>query len=190
MSTETSLMTTEEFLALPDDGKERWLIRGQLREKDDAMTYRNRFHTWVEAKIAFLLNLWLQDQPHPQGAVHSGEVGCRLTADTVVGIDVAFFSAASIARQSDETTLIDGAPVLAVEILSPSDKVEEINEMIVEYLACGVGMVWVVDPYIRTVQGHRPKTAPEMCNVEQTLSGGDVLPSLEIAVADLFPPQP
>ncbi len=27
------LMTTEELLALPDDGVERWLIRGRLREK-------------------------------------------------------------------------------------------------------------------------------------------------------------
>ena len=26
-------MTTEELLALPDDGMERWLIRGELREK-------------------------------------------------------------------------------------------------------------------------------------------------------------
>ena len=35
MSTATApkLMTAEEFLALPDDGVERWLIRGQLREK-------------------------------------------------------------------------------------------------------------------------------------------------------------
>lgn len=165
MSTDVSLMTADEFLALPDDGKERWLIRGQLREKDDAMTYRNRFHSWVEARIAHLLSLWLQDQPRPHGAVHSGEVGCRLTPDTVVGIDAAFFSADTIARQSDETTVIEGAPVLAVEVLSPSDKVEEINEKITEYLACGVEMVWIVDPYMRAVQVHRPASPPEMFNV-------------------------
>ena len=186
-TTDTLLMTAEEFLALPDDGIERWLIRGQLREKDDAMTYRNRFHTWVEARIVFALISWLQDQPHPQGAVHSGEVGCRLTPDTVVGIDAAYFSPETVARQSDETTIIEGAPVLAVEVLSPSDRVEEINEKIAEYLACGVGMVWIVDPYIRTVQLHRPGAAPEMFNVEQTLSGGNILPGLEIAVSDLFP---
>jgi len=72
------------------------------------------------------------------------EVGCRLTADTVVGIDAAFFSAESVARQSDETTLIEGAPVLAVEVLSPSDKVEEINEKITACLAHGSAMVWIV----------------------------------------------
>lgn len=98
------LMTAEEFLALPDDGKERWLIRGQLREKGATMSYRNRFHSWVEAQIAFLLNSWLRDQPQPRGAVHSGEVGCRLTDDTVVGIDVAFFSVETVSGQSDEPT--------------------------------------------------------------------------------------
>lgn len=191
MSTaDTSLMTAEEFLALPDDGKERWLIRGHLRQKDDAMTYRNRLHTWVEAKIAYHLNLWLQGQPRPHGAVHSGEVGCRLTADTVVGIDAAFFSAATVGRQSDETTLIEGAPVLAVEVLSPSDKVEEINEKITAYISHGAALVWIIDPYLRTVQVHRPKSPPEMFNVTQSLSGGEVLPGLRIEVADLFPTGP
>ena len=192
MSTaETALMTAEEFLALPDDGKERWLIRGQLREKEDGvMTYRNRFHTWVEAQIAFVLKSWLRDQPQPQGAVHSGEVGCRLKPDTVVGIDAAFFSAETAARQTDETTLIDGAPLLAVEILSPSDKHEDITEKVRAYLECGVKAVWIVDPDFRTVRVHRPGTAPEMFNESQTLPGGDVLPGLEIAVADLFPKTP
>ena len=34
------LMTVEEFLALPDDGVERWLIRGELREKRDKLLAR------------------------------------------------------------------------------------------------------------------------------------------------------
>ena len=36
-------VTTEQLLAMPDDGMERWLIRGELREKP--MTVRNRFHS-------------------------------------------------------------------------------------------------------------------------------------------------
>ncbi len=36
-------MTTEELLALPEDGLDRELIRGQLREKP--MTRRNRWHS-------------------------------------------------------------------------------------------------------------------------------------------------
>lgn len=190
MSTaDTSLMTTEEFLALPDDGKERWLINGQLREKDDdAMTFRNRFHAWVEARIAFFLSLWLRDQPTPRGAVLSGEVGCKLSEETVVGIDVGLFSADTIAGQSDETTLVEGAPVVAVEILSPSDKQSEVHEKVTMYLESGVQAVWIVDPLFRTVQIHQRGTGPKTFNDEETLSS--VLPGLEIPVADLFPPQP
>ena len=183
------LMTAEDFLALPDDGKERWLIRGQLREKDTSMTYRNRLRSWVEAKIVFLLHLWLQQQPHPQGAVHSGEVGCLLGADTVVGIDAAFFTAETVAGQTDETALIAGAPALAVEVLSPSDNQSEIHEKVTLYLESGVHAMWIVDPFFRTVQVHQARTRPVTFNEEQTLVGGDVLPGLEIPVSDLFPPQ-
>ena len=50
-------MTAEEFLALPDDGIDRELIRGELRER--AMTVRNRFHSSTEARIAHVLDNWL-----------------------------------------------------------------------------------------------------------------------------------
>jgi hypothetical protein len=43
MATASSLMTTEELLAIPEDGTDRWLIAGELRERP--MTRRNRFHS-------------------------------------------------------------------------------------------------------------------------------------------------
>jgi Uma2 family endonuclease len=185
---DTAPMTAEEFLALPDDGKQRWLINGQLREKDDMMTYRNRFHSWTVGRITHLLWKWLDDQPQPHGAVYSGEVGCvlRKEPDTIVGIDVAYFSHGVLEGQTNQTTLIHGVPLLAVEVLSPSDKHEEITEKVRVYLECGVQAVWIVDPYFKTVQVHRAEMAPQTFNVEQSLTGGQEMPGLEIAVADLF----
>lgn len=46
---EVVLMTTEEMLALPENGVERWLIRGQLREKP--MALRNRWHSRVLMRL-------------------------------------------------------------------------------------------------------------------------------------------
>jgi Putative restriction endonuclease len=85
-------MTTAELLALPENGTERELIRGQLREKP--MTYRNRFHTRAVSKVAYGLMRWLEERPEPRGEIHTGEVGCilRRDPDTVVGIDVAYFA--------------------------------------------------------------------------------------------------
>ena len=73
ISARPELMTTEQLLALPDDGKERWLIRGELREKE--MTRRNRGHSRVEGKVAHLLHNWMDRQPSPRGEVLVGEAG-------------------------------------------------------------------------------------------------------------------
>ena len=190
MSTaDTLLMTAEEFLALPDDGKDRELIRGELRERP--MTYRNRTHAWIVAEITFQLKAWLRSLSVAQGDVYSGDVGCTLSRepDTIVGIDVAYFSQAAIERQTDDTTLVDGAPLLAVEVLSPSDRQAEVHEKVTLYLDYGVQTVWIVDPFFKTVQVHRRGTAPQTFNDEQTLGGGNALPGLEVSVADLFPSQ-
>jgi Uma2 family endonuclease len=182
----TALMTTEQLLALPDDGVERWLIRGQLREKP--MTYRNRWHSRTMARLARFLDYWLDQQPEPRGSVLVGEAGVRLRRDpdTTVGIDVIYISAEVAAHQADDTTIIDGVPVLAVEILSPSNTKEEIDEKIDEYLEAGVPLVWIVDTRYRTVTIYRPDQEPEMVNAGQELSGEPHLPGFRVPVASLF----
>lgn len=112
----------------------------------------------------------------------------RLTRnpDTTVGVDAVYVSAEVAARQPQDTTLIDGVPILAVEILSPNDTLEEINEKIDGYLAAGVPLVWIIDPRRRTVMIYRPDQEPELVNVRQDLSGEPHLPGFRVAVAELF----
>jgi Uma2 family endonuclease len=99
---------------------------------------------------------------------------------------VAYFSTEVMQRQSADTTVIEGAPQLAVEVLSPSDKMEEVRDKVREYLAAGVELVWIVDPYFHTVTVHQPAAPPKMFNDQETLAGGSTLPGLEIAVGDIF----
>jgi len=180
------LMTTEEFLALPDDGVERWLINGQLRER--SMTYRNRWHSRTLTCVAYVLESWLRQQPEPRGLVLSGDAGFRLRRDpdSVVGIDVAYISAEIASHEFQETTLIEGVPVLAIEILSPSNTVEDIDEKLDSYLQAGVPLVWLIDPHFRTVTIYRPGQPPEMVNVHQEISADPHLPGFRVPVAQLF----
>jgi Uma2 family endonuclease len=180
------LMTAVEMLALPENGVDRWLIQGELREKPT--TVRNRTHSRIIARISYLLECWLEKQPQPRGSVLCGEVGVRLRRDpdTMVGVDVIYVSAELAARQAHETTLIDGAPVLAVEILSPSDTQEEINDKVDSYLQAGVALVWIIDPRRRTVQVIRNGGEPALVNVHQDLSAEPHLPGFRVAVTQLF----
>jgi Uma2 family endonuclease len=192
MSTATApkLMTAEEFLALPDDGVERWLIRGELREKRDTdMTVRNRTHSITEGRVTGFLFKWLWDQPAPRGEVVCGEAGFLLRRDpatVTAGVDVAVVTAAQADARPPGTTLFDGPALLIAEVLSPHDTQEEVAERVEEYLACGVPVVWVISTYFRTVTVHRADAEPVLFNRTQTLTGDPELPGFSCPVADLF----
>jgi Uma2 family endonuclease len=186
MATAQMQMTTEQLLALPEDGTDRWLIAGELRERP--MTRRNRFHSRVNGRVSQLLIDWLDAQPEPRGQILSGEAGVILghDPDTTLGIDVTYISAETIQRQTEDSTLVDGIPILVVEILSPSDTIEEVNEKIDVYLAARVPLVWIIDPHRRTVTVHEPDREPVLYNMRDELSGEPHLPGFRVAVARLF----
>lgn len=182
----TRPMTTAELLALPENGMERWLIAGELREKP--MTVRNRVHSEVLAAVTACLKNWRDRQPEPRGTVLAGEAGVRLARnpDTTVGIDIVYVSPEVAAQQNTETTLVEGIPLLAVEILSPSDTIDELNDKVATYLNAGVSLVWIIDPYDRTVTIYQPNTPPTLVNERQELSGDPVLPGFRVLFGDLF----
>jgi Uma2 family endonuclease len=189
-ATASKLMTAEEFLALPDDGAERWLIRGEVLEKRDTdMTLRNKAHSITEARVTAILAEWMTRQPLPRGEVVCGEAGFLLRRDptpTLAGADVAVISAEQADAMSDETTMIQGPAILIAEILSPSDTTVDVFDRVEEYLECGVKVVWVIHPYFRTVTVHRREAEPATYNRSHTLTGDPELPGFSCPVAAFF----
>jgi len=186
MATATRTMTMRDLLAMPDDGKRRWLIDGELHEED--MTRRNRFHSIAMANLSGELYIWRSRQSAPRGNVVCGEAAVQLSDDesTGFGVDVAYVPANVMLKQGGDHTIILGVPSLVAEIVSPSTVYEELHEKIGIYLASGVPLVWVIDPHDKTVTIYRPGEEPTFANVRQELTGGDVLPGLVMPVARLF----
>lgn len=187
MSTATSAqLTTDDLLGLPEDGFDRWLLRGELRERP--MTVRNRFHSRILVRVARFLDAWNDEQPAPRGGVLGGEAGVRLQRDpdSTVGIDVVYISPELAAQRDKSTTLINGVPVLAVEILSPNDTQQEIDEKVELYRASGVQAVWIINPSFETVVVLQPGQSPVSYNRNDTLSGEPYLPGFSIPVAKLL----
>jgi Uma2 family endonuclease len=189
MSTDsiTRPMTSEELFALPFNKKwQRWLFRGELRSR--RMTKRNPSHSGVVSRVSQLLKNWLDAQPRPWGKVYGGELYFRIRRDpdTNAGIDVALASAELAAATGKKASFVDGPPVLAVEVLSPYDKMKEAYEMVGEYLDCGVRLVWVIDPMDETVLIHRPGKPPELVKVTHDLTADPELPGFSVPVCRLF----
>jgi Uma2 family endonuclease len=179
-------MTAEELLALPDDGIDRELIDGELREYP--MTTRGTPHCNAMTNLARPLSNWLKQQPRPRGRLYTGDIRVRIrrTPDTFVGIDLAYIGADLAAQTAKDAKFIDGIPVLAIEILSPNDTVEEIGEKIQAYLKAGVPLVWEVNPVFESVTVHRPGMPPELFNVTQDLTAEPHLKGFRVPVAEIF----
>ena len=186
MASVVTSMTTEELLAIPEDGVRRWLIDGELRESP--RTVRNRFHSRVLIRVGQYLANWLDQQPAPRGQILGGEAGVRILhdPDTTVGIDVVYVSSEVIVTQTDETTLIDGVPTLVVEIQSPSDTFQAMHDKLAVYRRAKVPVVWILDPYDQTVMVHRHRAKPRSYNTDEELPGEPELPGFSVAVARLF----
>jgi Uma2 family endonuclease len=186
MATAATPMTTEELLALPDNGMERWLIAGELRERP--MSVRNRVHSRVVTRVAKFLDNWLDAQASPRGQVLTGDAGVRLRRDpdTVFGVDVLYVSAEVLAQQTEDITIIDGIPTLVVEVLSPNTTIEDLNEKIDTYREARVPLIWIIDPYQRTVTIFQPGDEPVLVNVRQELVAEPHLPGFRVPVANLF----
>jgi Uma2 family endonuclease len=178
-------ITAEDLADRPDDGVERDLIRGELRERP--MTRRNPDHSEVMITIGTLLRNWVLAQGAPRGKVSGGEVGFRLrrVPETFVGIDVAYVSPEMAAARDRKLKFYDGPPVLAVEIYSPSDQIEDIEDKLSISLEVGT-VVWLVHPYHKTVTVHQPGKPVKALDADSELSADPYLPGFRVRVAEFF----
>jgi len=142
-------------------------------------------HGVVAGNAVWILNGYVRQRR--KGYVVSNDSGVILERDpdTVRGPDVALYEGA---RSFDElpAKYAEIPPRLAVEVLSPRDRADQITHKITDYLRNGVELVWLIDPKARTVTVYRPDKGPRVYTENEELSGEDILAGLRCRVADFF----
>jgi Uma2 family endonuclease len=126
-------------------------------------------------------------QPRNLGLV-TGEGGMMRMSSGLVRIpDVAFVSWSRLpGRRIPSAPIPHLAPDLAVEVLSQSNTVKEMDRKLREYFEAGVILVWFVDPRSRTVTVYTAVDQSVVLDETQTLEGGSVLPGFCLPVRELF----
>jgi Uma2 family endonuclease len=188
MSTTTTakkLMTAEEFgdwVHQPEQA-DKWfeLVRGEVIELPPPF----KPHGVVFYNIARILGNFLFERGKGYLTGNDSGVILERDPDTVRGPDVALYEDAETFAELPPK-YGEVPPRLAIEVLSPNDRAGKVLRKINDYLRCGVGMVWVIDPEIRTVTVHQPGKAQIELNENQELSGEDVLPDFRCRIADFF----
>jgi Uma2 family endonuclease len=129
--------------------------------------------------VTITIRLGMHVLPRKLGTVLSAEAGFVIFPDrqTVLAPDVAFVRAGREPQGEARWHFARLAPDLVVEVLSPSDRVADIQAKLALYQEAGVPLVWVVDPRAQTVTVLAPGQAPRVLAAADTLDGGDVLPA-------------
>ncbi|MFQ3659648.1 MAG: Uma2 family endonuclease [Anaerolineae bacterium] len=105
--------------------------------------------------------------------------------------DVMFFSAGRLGKYLSEIQRAHDlpfgiAPDLTVEVLSPSEKAVDINRKVKVDQGLGVRLIWIADPFQKTVTEYALSGAIKQLGLEDALEGADVLPGFKLPLAELF----
>lgn len=177
----TSHVTVNDFETMALDGL--WeLIDGELVEVTPAAD--------VSASTSMTIGAMLFNfvTPNRLGRLYSAEGGFVLFPDweTVRTPDIAFVAAERAPQGEARNHFPRLAPDLAVEVLSPSDRMSEALAKVAMYLEAGVRLVWLVDPLAQMVTVFHHDAPPVTLDASMTIDGGEVLPGFSTPVAAMF----
>jgi Uma2 family endonuclease len=149
MSSTTTKFTFEEFQNLPEqEGAHYELDEGELVMEPSPTFLHNRIRDRIAARLSEFVK-----------AYRLGEVivemDFRLADQTVRNPDVAFVTAVHLASIDVDRSPVEGAPALAVEVVSPSNLAQDMLKKVGQYLSAGTQVVWIVYPSLRLVEVHK-----------------------------------
>jgi Uma2 family endonuclease len=170
--------TVDEYMALPDDGNRYELIEEELVE----MPGPNIKH----GKITGLLFGEIRDflKENPLGTVINN-MAFQLNRKNAPLPDLAFVKAERFTNL-DESKAFPGAPDLAVEVMSPTDKWSDVSKKVRLYLDNGASMVWIVDPFDLAVNVYKPPRHRQLLLESANLTGEPLIPGFVYPVKNLF----
>jgi Uma2 family endonuclease len=177
-TTQTHLMTAEEFMNIDDEPNRHELIKGELL----TMPPPKFEHGVVSANLMVILAQYVK--ANNLGVVCS-EVGYKLESDpdTVLGPDVSFVS-------KDRTLphlegYYPGPPDLAIEVLSPGDRPGKVDHKVSLWLELGTRTVWLVNPRKRTVEIIWSSGERKLLHETDELVD-DTVPGFRVKVSEIF----
>ena len=143
----TTRISFEEYTQLPDDGARRELDEGELLMVPSPAPR----HNLIRQRIAFKMAQFATEQ---KLGIVLEEMDFRLAPETVRNADVAFLAKDALRKIDLDQSPIEGAPTLAVEVLSPRNRTEDTVKKMHQYFDAGCRSVWLVYPTLRLVEIH------------------------------------
>lgn len=179
---EKKVWTDEAFMALPNDGHRYEIVNGKLIDMGNS----GALHGYIAIILSSALFPVVMSKK--LGALLDSSTAFKMKNGNKRSPDISFFARERLQGMTQlPTGFLEGAPDLAVEVLSPGNTVEEIHEKLVEYFENGARLAWVIHPTENYVLVYRSAVEPDrLLKSTDSLDGEDVIPGFTLPVADLF----
>lgn len=176
-------ISVRQFNLLPDQHRYE-LVDGMVEEKD-----MGSLSSWVGGELYAHLRDYCRTNSF--GWVWHADAGFDcFHSNTVRFPDVAVLRFGRLTNEELPDGHIGIAPDLAAEVVSPNDRIDDLERKLLDYRRAGVRLVWLVYPASRIARVHRPdRTITELTETD-LLTGETVLPGFQVRVGDLFPVRP
>jgi Uma2 family endonuclease len=179
---EKKIWTDAEFMALNRDGHRYEIVNGELIDMGNS----GAKHGYVCSVLMILLGGYVHIQK--LGAMFDSSTAFKMKSGNKRSPDISFMAKERLQGLEElPDGFLEGAPDLAVEILSPSNTVEEIHNKLVEYFENGSRLVWVINPKEKYVLVYRSSQEPDrLLKSVDSLDGEDIVPDFTLPIAELF----
>ena len=156
------------------------IVYGEIKER----SMPSPIHGRIQAKITAKLLLHVEE--NNLGAVYT-ETHFEFAEKLSRVPDIAFVSFARFpASGEDESSRWHIAPDLAVEVISPTDDYEDVQEKITEYFTFGVNQVWIISPESRTLSVYFSRTNVRILTETDELDSEEILPGFKMNLSEIF----
>jgi len=182
VATEARRYTPEDLLALPD-GKSYELVDGRLVERNVGAE-SSRVGTRLCSRMDFFC------EENDLGLVWGADNGFQCFAHAPGRVrrpDVSFIRRGRLPGDVSPKGWVRIPPDLAVEVVSPNDSAEDLEEKLEDYHKARVPLVWVIYPKARKARVFRLDGPPAVLGEDDVLSGEEIIPGFRCPLREILP---
>ncbi|MCS7273476.1 MAG: Uma2 family endonuclease [Fimbriimonadales bacterium] len=172
-----SRYTEQDLLQMPDDGRKYELVSGRIQ-----VVPTGGRHGWIEFILAKKLGDYAKDRFFGFGS----STGFRVVQGNIRSPDFSLMRKERLPQGEPPVGFIDGAPDLAVEIVLPSEDLNDLYRKVLEYFESGAQQVWLLFPDRKQVYRYTAPLEVEVLRENDMLTGGELLPEFKVRVGELF----
>jgi Uma2 family endonuclease len=140
------------------------------------------------AEITFQVQSWTrQDQT---GVAFDSSGGFKLPNGATRSPDAAWVRRVRLAvlTREEKQKFLPLCPDFVIELRSPTDNLQAVQDKMQEYLDNGAQLGWLIDPLTRRVHVYLPQRQPQILEAPDTVSADPLLPGFTLDLQKIWAP--